>query len=152
MPKLVKVLRVQADTVAAKTIKATVLHDETLLPRSFELGFHPVMRGLAQQRLEYGMLFSKPLGRCRPPEANSSIDSKIKHSPYEGRPHRHRFWVDLVIALKMFTSLLEVDPNFLFSSFRSAWLKRALLQSTSRQEASPEERIGLFDGCGLTLE
>ncbi len=51
-------------TVAAKKIKTADLHDKVLLPRSFELGFDPVMRdvGASAPAVWYAGRFAKP--RC----------------------------------------------------------------------------------------
>ncbi len=57
---------------------------------------------------------------------------------------------DLVTAFKIFTGLLDIDPNLFFSSSRSNRLKRAPLQGNPRREPPPKERVVILcEGCEI---
>ncbi len=61
------------------------LHDKAFLLRSFEIGFHPVKRGLSVSTppIFYASLLAKPCERYHPFRANSGISYKVGkgHSP-----------------------------------------------------------------------
>ncbi len=55
------------------------LHDKALLLRSFEIGFHPFIRGFSVPTpwVWYASLFAKPRGKYQPLRANSKICYKV---------------------------------------------------------------------------
>ncbi len=57
----------------------TDLHDMTLLPRVFEFGLHPILRGLSAStpRIWYTNLYEKPPGRYQPLKANLKVNNGI---------------------------------------------------------------------------
>ncbi len=65
--------------------KTIDLHNKTFLPKSFEIGFHSIIRGLsaATPRIWYASLFAKPRGRYQP------FRAKVKISYTDGKlgPH-----------------------------------------------------------------
>ncbi len=105
------------------------LHDKALFPRSFEISFHPFIWcfSVPTPWVWYVNLFAKPLGKYQPLRANSKICTRLvtgsRHLPYEERLqrlglhslHRRRLRVHLITAFKIFTGLLDVDPNLFFS-------------------------------------
>ncbi len=93
------------------------LHDKALLPRSIEIGFHPNLRDI-----EYGMPACSPnlvaginqLEWIQRWVTRLVID--IRHLPCEERLQRRHLRADLITAFKIFTGLLNVDPNLFFFS------------------------------------
>ncbi len=86
---------------------------------------------------------AKPRGRCQPFGANSKISYTVGNWQSLVDLHslqRQRFRADLIIAFKIFTGLLDVDPSLLFSPSHSKWPKKGSRQGTPRK-AIAEEKI-----------
>ncbi len=93
----------------------------------FQNRLSSIIRGLSVStpRIWYGSLFAKPRDRYQPFRANLKISYKvgIRHLPYEERLlslglhslQRRRLRVDLIVAFKIYTGLVDVNPNLNFS-------------------------------------
>ncbi len=83
----------------------------------------------------------------------------IRHLPCEERLlslglhflQWRRLRADLITAFKIFTSLLDIDPNLFFPPTRRG-IRGHNLQCTQRYEPPPKEMVGLFDGGCEILE
>ncbi len=76
--------------------------------------------------------------RSSPPAKCIDIVTGIRHLPYEERLQRRRLQADLVIAFKIFTGLLGVDPNLPYRppirrGFRGYSKVRAIAEGEDRE-------------------
>ncbi len=89
------------------------VHDKELLPRSLEIGFHSLIRGLnaSATQIWHARLFTKPRGKYQPSGADSKISCNVGSLPYDerlqllGLHSLQRRWLraDLITAFKIFT-------------------------------------------------
>ncbi len=69
-------------------------------------------------RIWYASLFANPRGRYQPSRANSKISHKVGNWYASPPPRRETAaatnLADLITAFKIFTGLLDIDPNLFF--------------------------------------
>ncbi len=138
----------------------------TLLPRSFQIARHLIIRGFRASTpwVWYVSLFAKPRGRYQPFRANSKVSYKFGNwysSPAlrreiaapvpsflaaataTGRPYNHM--QDIRGTLRCWSELVAPPPH-------SSRPSKAPLQGTLRYEPPPEERVSFFGGDYEILE
>ncbi len=90
-----------------------------LLPRSLEIGFHPIIRGLSTSTpwIWYFRMLAKPRCRCQPPRPNSKLSYKVGNchsSPLLQRETGPSFRA----AAKIFTGLPLVRRGLKWHPFK----------------------------------
>ncbi len=90
--------------------------DTTLLPRSFEIGFHSIAwHSGAFTRKWHASLFTKPCSRNQPCGANSKLAAMLvtglHHPFFKKKLQRQRVWADLTVKFEAFAVTLDVEED-----------------------------------------